>query len=54
MFGPMMTSSQKFQFFGKFLGFHRVYIFTKISPKFSNSGKNSQVNLMLNLNHNCV
>ena len=25
VFGPMMTPSQKSKFFGKFLGFHRVF-----------------------------
>ena len=46
VFGPMMTSPQKFNFLANFWDF--TGYFTKISPKFSNSEKNSQVNLKLN------
>ena len=46
MFGQMMTSSQKSNFLANFWDF--TGYFTKIFPKFSNSEKNSQVNLKLN------
>ena len=47
MFGPMMTSSQKFNFLAHFWDF-TGYFTKNFSPKFSNSEKNSQVNLKLN------
>ena len=38
VFGPMMTSSQKFNFLANFWDF-TGYILLKFSPKFSNSEK---------------
>ena len=47
VFGPMMTSSQKFNFLANFWDF--TGYFTKIFPKiFKFRKKNSQVNLKLN------
>ena len=47
MFGPMMTSSQKFNFLANFWDF--TGYFTKIFPKiFKFRKKKSQVNLKLN------
>ena len=48
MFGPMMTSSQKFNFLANFWDF--TGYFTKIFPKFSNSEKKISSKFEVKLN----